>query len=97
MSRYSKTGALALAFAAAATGAAQAETMRIAHGFPARSIVDDTLKVLAQHVEDNADLDTGVFALTVLDVKQASPGLTSGVADAAEREQEVHPAGRFLG
>ncbi|SDW04508.1 TRAP-type C4-dicarboxylate transport system, substrate-binding protein [Albimonas donghaensis] len=82
MSRNSKTGALALAFAAAAaSGAAQAETMRIAHGFPAQSIVDDTFKVLAQHVEDNTDLDTEVFALTVLDLKQASPGLTSGVAD----------------
>ena len=55
--------------------------MRIAHGFPAQSIVDDTFKTLAQHVEENTDLDTEVFALTVLDLKQASPGLTSGVAD----------------
>ncbi|WP_254700583.1 hypothetical protein [Sulfitobacter sp. BSw21498] len=64
-----------------AAGVAQADTMRIAHGFPAQSIVDDTFKTLAQHVEENTDLDTEVFALTVLDLKQASPGLTSGVAD----------------
>jgi TRAP-type C4-dicarboxylate transport system substrate-binding protein len=65
----------------AASNAVQADTMRIAHGFPAQSIIDDAFKTLAQHVEENTEMETDVFALTVLDLKQASPGLTSGVAD----------------
>ncbi|MEC9433824.1 MAG: hypothetical protein VYD87_13045 [Pseudomonadota bacterium] len=76
-------GMLAMAAGAAATGGARADSIRIAHGYPAQSIIGATYEHFAKYVEDHSDIEADVFALTLLDLRQASPGLTSGVADVA--------------
>lgn len=81
-----RTRVLALAAAAVAgiglAAPAQAETpMRIAHGYPAGSIVGNTYEHLAAYLTANSDIRPEVFPLTLLDLRQASPGLSSGVAD----------------
>ncbi len=70
--------ALAAGLAAAPAGA---QSLRIAHGYPAQSIIGATYDHFAEYVEANSEIEAEVFALTLLDLRQASPGLTSGVAD----------------
>lgn len=75
-------GSAALAVGLAMTQA-QAVELRIAHGYPAQSVVGNTYDFFAAYVEENSEIETHVFPLTLLDLRQASPGLTSGVADAS--------------
>ena len=70
--------ALTAGLAAAPAGA---QSLRIAHGYPAQSIIGATYDHFAEYVEANSEIEAEVFALTLLDLRQASPGLTSGVAD----------------
>ena len=53
--------ALAAGLAAAPAGA---QSLRIAHGYPAQSIIGATYDHFAEYVEANSEIEAEVFALT---------------------------------
>lgn len=83
ITNFTKRIAFGATLAIGVAGSAHAADMRIAHGYPAGTVFHDAYTVLKDHVEANTDLQAEVFGMTLLDFKQASSGLTSGVADVA--------------
>ncbi len=82
MRHFKKTATgVAISLAVLTATTAQAQDVRIAHGYPAQSVVGDTYEFFKDYIGANSDMKAEVFALTLLDLRQASPGLTSGVAD----------------
>lgn len=65
----------------AAAGAAQAETLKVAVGFPTGSAAVYALENFAKNVEATSDLKVKVFSLSLLNLKETPPGIRDGIAD----------------
>ena len=81
--RFTTKLAMAAAGAAMMAGAAtaQAETLKIAVGFPTGSAAYYALDNLAKNIEKNTDLKAKVFPLSLLNLKETPPGVRDGIAD----------------
>lgn len=66
---------------ASATGAAQADTLKVAVGFPTGSAAVYALENFAKNVEATSDLKVKVFSLSLLNLKETPPGIRDGIAD----------------
>ncbi|WP_281017359.1 MULTISPECIES: C4-dicarboxylate TRAP transporter substrate-binding protein [unclassified Minwuia] len=80
---FSRKTVLAAAGAAmlATAGAAQAETLKLAVGFPTGSAAVYALENFAKNVEATSDLKVKVFSLSLLNLKETPPGIRDGIAD----------------
>ncbi|GJL87567.1 MAG: hypothetical protein DHS20C03_12760 [Minwuia thermotolerans] len=65
----------------ASAGAAQAETLKVAVGFPTGSAAVYALENFAKNVEATSDLKVKVFSLSLLNLKETPPGIRDGIAD----------------
>lgn len=65
----------------ASAGAAQAETLKVAVGFPTGSAAVYALENFAKNVEATSDLKIKVFSLSLLNLKETPPGIRDGIAD----------------
>ncbi|MDF1734660.1 MAG: C4-dicarboxylate TRAP transporter substrate-binding protein [Minwuia sp.] len=74
---FAAAGAAMLATA----GAAQAETLKVAVGFPTGSAAVYGLENFAKNVEATSDLKVKVFSLSLLNLKETPPGIRDGIAD----------------
>lgn len=84
--------AAAAAVIAALGASAEAQTLRIAVGFPPNSAPDAAIKRYAEYIEANSDMSAKVFALSLLDLKETPPGLRDGIADVGYVLQPYYPA-----
>jgi len=65
----------------ASAGAAQADTLKVAVGFPTGSAAVYALENFAKNVEATSDLKVKVFSLSLLNLKETPPGIRDGIAD----------------
>lgn len=80
-SRKTVFAAAGAAMLASAAGAAQADTLKVAVGFPTGSAAVYALENFAKNVEATSDLKVKVFSLSLLNLKETPPGIRDGIAD----------------
>ena len=63
--------------------AAQADTLKVAVGFPPGSASAIGMENFAKYIEANSDLKVKVFPLSLLNLKETPPGLRDRIAISA--------------
>ena len=72
--------------------AAQADTLKVAVGFPPGSASAIGMENFAKYIEANSDLKVKVFPLSLLNLKETPPGLRDGIADIGYVLTPYYPA-----
>lgn len=75
-------------------GAASAQTLRYATGYPPGAIAADATRVYVDKVKEfsEGELDMRVFALSLLNAAETSPGVRDGIADIGYLLSVYYPA-----
>ena len=81
-STFLKTAWVPLALAASlASSAAVAEPLKAAVGLPPKNSTVVSYEAFADYVAERSDLEIKVYSLSLLSMKETSPGIRDGLAD----------------